>query len=1210
MAIIYSYPGLVGNLAGDDLLIISDMSKKHKPTNSVTMEQIAGYIKTELTPGLVYQAKWNANTNNPTLSDTTLVQTNIGYYWIVDVAGTTSLTGAAGNITDWEVNDWAIVSINSIGTIFWEKLDQSSLLTGGGTLNKITRWTGASSLGDSIMTQKTATGLFASNHLEIGDSGLDTSNVQISGWIADGAGSKGTNTQILSSFTVAGPDQELRWIDASSFGYVESVTAGAGIVLTGTAVDPVVNINYSGASNMVLSANASPGTAIALTDTIIYSNAGNSVRYGSVSDLPFDEYDLKMVQTGGTNVDPALQLNAVSMGIADDIIITGSGGVTVTRVDDDNVTINGAVSAYQTITGTGTNNTDSGVLLSDGGGTVKILGAGSVTAAQLSNTITLTGVDTDYNKWVLTGDTGTQDVESGNTVKFVGGTYITTLAQATDELVINHNNTSRSDTTSASSPSPGGTLDLVASVSTGAEGHVTAIDLKTVTWPADTNTTYILDKAAGSTDLILSANGSTQDTITFSGTSNEVEVTGVAEDAYVFGLPDDVTITGELTVSGTGQSSFGGQLTIPATPSASTDAASKGYVDGLVAGGLTFRGTFRADTGQVVSGSSVGDYLYNCPGGAGVRISVAVGDYYIVATAGGSFYCSGATLDIGDSIIAVSAAVDDASVIGDWSIVQSDEGVADLSATFGTFISGNDKSSAVGSVDLGTINLSASGTADATTFLRGDNSWAVPTDTTYVAMTTSTLGLGKLRYSTGSTPAAVAQQTAANRTYGITANASDQLVVNIPWTDTTYSVFTAAPSGVANGTPGLVPGPLAATFSAPTTYFLNADAQFSIPPDTTYVAMTSSVLGLGKLEDDTEQTTAANAVTTTAGRTYGIQMNSSDQLVVNVPWTDVTGGGWVADSDEGTNINVADGGTLMFAGAVEAGGAGIATDSAVSAGEMTIGLINAGGTAGATTFYRGDGNWAVPPGTGVTGVTGTLPITSTGGTTPAIGINTMGAAAALTAGTKGAVPASAAGDQAKFLRADATWATPPDLQGVETVNTTSPIGGGGTGTSVTITHDNSGVSAGTYDSVTVDVKGHVTAGTNPGGSGGGIFSGDQAITAATGAPGNLAFTLTRATTGTLIFDVWLTSETSTATSVAKKYVVAHSYDTDPVYNKIIDTGPDGSNDFTVTFANSDTGATGTSVTCTIKAENIDQNIGYTVQVGHDSTNTLTFLAAS
>ena len=132
-----------------------------------------------------------------------------------------------------------------------------------------------------------------------------------------------------------------------------------------------------------------------------------------------------------------------------------------------------------------------------------------------------------------------------------------------------------------------------------------------VPW-TDTNTqnTYVLDKAAGSTDLILSKNGSTQDTITFSGTGNEVTVTGTSEDAYVFGLPDDVTIAGELTVSGTGQSSFGGQVTIPATPSADTDAASKGYVDGLVSGGLTFKGTFRADTGEILSGTNDGSYLY------------------------------------------------------------------------------------------------------------------------------------------------------------------------------------------------------------------------------------------------------------------------------------------------------------------------------------------------------------------------------------------------------------------------------------------------------------------------------------------------------------------------------------------------------------------------------------------------------------------------
>ncbi len=72
---------------------------------------------------------------------------------------------------------------------------------------------------------------------------------------------------------------------------------------------------------------------------------------------------------------------------------------------------------------------------------------------------------------------------------------------------------------------------------------------------------------------------------------------------------------------------------------------------------------------------------------------------------------------------------------------------------------------------------------------------------------------------------------------------------------------------------------------------------------------------------------------------------------------------WTADSDEGTDITVTSGFNLKFTGAVTAGGAGIATDSAVSANEMTIGLVNAGGTPSTTTFYRGDGQWSVPVGT-------------------------------------------------------------------------------------------------------------------------------------------------------------------------------------------------------------------------------------------------------
>lgn len=68
------------------------------------------------------------------------------------------------------------------------------------------------------------------------------------------------------------------------------------------------------------------------------------------------------------------------------------------------------------------------------------------------------------------------------------------------------------------------------------------------------------------------------------------------------------------------------------------------------------------------------------------------------------------------------------------------------------------------------------------------------------------------------------------------------------------------------------------------------------------------------------------------------------------------------------------------------------------------------------------------------------------------------AATSSAAGGTGLVPAPAAGAQLKYLRADGTWQTPPDTK---------------------YTHPNSGVTAGTYRSVTVNAQGHVTAGTNP-----------------------------------------------------------------------------------------------------------------------------------
>ena len=97
----------------------------------------------------------------------------------------------------------------------------------------------------------------------------------------------------------------------------------------------------------------------------------------------------------------------------------------------------------------------------------------------------------NYDYWTLQGDSAANvNINSTNTLKFVGGTYIDTSATWAGgsnprKLTINHETTSRTDTTSTDAPAFGGTFEAVTSVTTNTTGHVTAIDVSTITIPTD-----------------------------------------------------------------------------------------------------------------------------------------------------------------------------------------------------------------------------------------------------------------------------------------------------------------------------------------------------------------------------------------------------------------------------------------------------------------------------------------------------------------------------------------------------------------------------------------------------------------------------------------------------------------------------------------------------------------------------------------------------
>jgi len=149
-----------------------------------------------------------------------------------------------------------------------------------------------------------------------------------------------------------------------------------------------------------------------------------------------------------------------------------------------------------------------------------------------------------------------------------------------------------------------------------------------------------------------------------------------------------------------------------------------------------------------------------------------------------------------------------------WVEVGASSAVEDFTNINGTYVSNSIvNTKATGNVSTGIVDLSAvDGTSDATTrFLSKDNTWDIVDGITVGKATASVLGTVELFSDTVQTVAATAVSATALRTYGVQFNSSDQMVVNVPWTDTnvvTYVLTTTAgatdPTAITNANINLI----------------------------------------------------------------------------------------------------------------------------------------------------------------------------------------------------------------------------------------------------------------------------------------------------------------------------------------------------------------------------------------------------------------------
>ena len=448
-----------------------------------------------------------------------------------------------------------------------------------------------------------------------------------------------------------------------------------------------------------------------------------------------------------------------------------------------------------------------------------------------------------YTSWSLEGDTGTAvNITDGLRVDFTGGTGISTAVSTATPNLLTITNTGvtsivagtnitvsgatgavtvsgTANTTSLGIADSAGTeqfavtdtVDLQFAASGGASIAFDSTNKRvTYTAPSDTNETYTLPVAAGGANsavLNLTAGGTgtgIKSAVTINGTTSQIAISeSVGNNGSVtVGLPSAVTIGGLFTAGSldiTASAAIGADLSVGgdldmtgvidmnaskirslASGTLSGDAVNLGQVETLIAGTSAFQGGYNAATNTPDLDTSP-------------ATSIEQG-YFWAVTEAGTFFAE--TVQPGDLIFANQD--NPGATFSNWTVVQSGQEVAGQGATDGATTKG------IAGFDSATFSVTANGfvTSDiyggasalgvvpsgggGTTFLRGDGTWVVPTDTNTqrAAGTGLSLNTNTIDANVNATVQTVAKESVsatANRTYELQVDSSDQLVVNVPW---------------------------------------------------------------------------------------------------------------------------------------------------------------------------------------------------------------------------------------------------------------------------------------------------------------------------------------------------------------------------------------------------------------------------------------------
>jgi|TARA_B110000259_G_scaffold152602_1_gene172608 hypothetical protein len=412
------------------------------------------------------------------------------------------------------------------------------------------------------------------------------------------------------------------------------------------------------------------------------------------------------------------------------------------------------------------------------------------------------------------------------------------------------------------------------------------------------------------------------------------------------------TVTEGLTKTAVGSGATG---IIPVYTSPSGFCLTKTLENSIIT--QTFDAFFNDNIVAINGGLRISTYLIDSSGIAGtagqVLSSTGTETLWVDATAG-----SGTVTRVGalDGTF-ISSSSPDITVSGDLTYDLSATGtpsssvflrgdnqwsraVQSFSNANGTFITATTHATATGDVDMGTVDLSATGTPSSTTYLRGDNTWA-----------TIPAGSGTVTSVALTTNIAAFQATVLNSTTDaqLSINTTGGTVGQFLRQDGTWATIPGGNVGTVTNVDATINGSAyIATVTDPT-----GAAAITIAPQgdiTQYINGAGDLINLSTLPQGT-----VTSITNAADTGTGTAITGSGTFTY-------TGAGLISTAVTGTTVTISttatdNTGTVTSVG--PANGTFISSSSAAitTSGTLTYDL-SASGTPSATTYLRGDNSWA------------------------------------------------------------------------------------------------------------------------------------------------------------------------------------------------------------------------------------------------------------